>query len=204
MKELIKKIVPVRFADYVHHKKVFVSWLYAGQPVPPPHIVKQHAIRNYFGLYQASIFIETGTYMGAMVEAQKRRFKRVISIELAAGLYEKAKNRFQQDQHVEIIQGDSAKVLPQIMKEIKEPAICWLDGHYSGGETAQGATKCPVLAEVTAILSANVAHILLIDDARLFDGTGDYPTLEALIAHVKSFDKDYQVTVKDDIIRCVP
>ncbi len=204
MKELIKKLVPVRFADYVHHKKMFMKWERSGQPNPPPHIVKQYVIREYFKLHRCAIFIETGTFMGAMVEAQKRRFKQIISIELAPTLYEKANLRFKEDKHVEIIQGDSAIVLPRLMKAIKEPAICWLDGHYSGGETAQGETKCPVLAEVAAILKADVAHVLLIDDARLFDGTNDYPTLEALKAQVESFDKGYQVTIKDDVIRCVP
>ena len=44
-------------------------------------------------------------------------------------------------------------------------------------------------------------YILLIDDARFFNGTGDYPTIENLTSYIKGKDNRYNVEVKDDIIR---
>jgi len=37
--------------------------------------------------------VETGTYLGDMIEAQKTRFKKIISIEIEIGLFEKAQKK---------------------------------------------------------------------------------------------------------------
>jgi hypothetical protein len=146
--------------------------------------------------------IETGTYLGDMVEAQKGKFKNIISIELSVSLFEKARNRFRNDKNVQILQGDSGKVLPNILKEISEPVIFWLDGHYSEGITAKGEKECPIFEEIDAIFdSLDLNHVLLIDDARCFDGNGDYPTIDNLVDYVKSKNVKYSVEVKNDIIR---
>jgi hypothetical protein len=90
------------------------------------------------------------------------------------------------------------------MQGINEPAIFWLDGHYSAGITAKGDKECPIFEELNAILNKNeFNHILLIDDARCFIGEGDYPTIEELTNYVKTKDKSYQVVVEHDIIRFV-
>jgi hypothetical protein len=148
--------------------------------------------------------VETGTYRGDMVEAQKTRFKKIISIELGVDLFEKAKERFHHDKNVIIVQGDSGKVLPIILKDINEPALFWLDGHYSGGITAKGDKECPIFEELNAILNTkSFNHILLIDDARCFIGDGDYPTIKKLTEFIRSKNDKYQVEVKHDIIRYV-
>jgi protein-L-isoaspartate O-methyltransferase len=67
--------------------------------------------------------VETGTSMGDMVEAQNKRFRKIITIELSIELFKKAKKRFVNDKNVVIVQGDSGQVLPEVLKEIDEPAI---------------------------------------------------------------------------------
>jgi molybdopterin converting factor small subunit len=147
-------------------------------------------------------YIETGTYLGDTVEALKTKFKKVISIELGMDLYINAKERFLNDKNIEIFQGDSGKVLPQIVLGLKDPAIFWLDGHYSAGITAKGDKICPILEELDAIFdNSKLNHILLIDDARDFVGEGDYPTIERLTDYIKSKNERYKVQVKHDIIR---
>jgi hypothetical protein len=169
-----------------------------------PHSVKQSTIKEYQQKYGYTTLVETGTYKGDMVEAQKTIFDKIISIELGFDLFEKAKERFKYDKNVIIVQGDSGKVLPLILKEINEPVIFWLDGHYSGGITAKGDKKCPILEELDAILNdKRFNHILLIDDARCFIGDGDYPTIKKLTEYIRSKNDQYQVEVKHDIIRCV-
>jgi hypothetical protein len=79
-----------------------------------------------------------------------------------------------------------------------------LDGHYSAGNTALGDRETPVSAEVAAILNHPVkGHVVLIDDARNFDGTHDYPTLTALRDYVHRVLPNADFSVENDIIRIV-
>jgi hypothetical protein len=142
--------------------------------------------------------------MGDMVDAQKTRFKNIISIELGVDLFKNASKRFRNDKNVLIVQGDSGKVLSKILLDINEPAIFWLDGHYSAGVTAKGDKECPIFEELSSIFSSKkFNHILLIDDARCFIGKGDYPTIEKLTEYIRSKNEKYQVEIKHDIIRYV-
>ncbi len=183
---------------------VIREWRKNGCPVPPPDVIKQLAISSYQETYGYNTLIETGTYKGDMVEAQKSKFQKIISIELGVKLFNKAKRRFKGDKNVTIVQGDSGKMLPEVVKDLKEPAIFWLDGHYSDGITAKGDKECPILEELDSIFKAkNLNHIILVDDARLFVGVGDYPTIEELTTRIKTKNPRYEVEVKDDIIRYV-
>ncbi len=204
-KQALKTVLPQRL--YTLIKKQFAGrqlkeWQEKGCPAPPPHIVKQLAIKEYQKKSGYQILIETGTYEGDMIEAQKKTFRKIYSIELATEFFRNAQKRFRQDAHVELLQGDSGKVLPELMKRIEEPVIFWLDGHYSSGETAKGDKECPIFEELDAIfLSKPLRHVMMIDDARCFTGEADYPTLDELKAFVKSKNRNYVVEVKDDIIR---
>lgn len=187
----------------VQAKKQLEQWKQAGAPAPPPHIVKQMTIKDYQRQYGYNILVETGTYLGEMVTAQKQHFKQIISIELGVELFKKAQQKFRNDRHVTILQGDSGKVLPQVVAQLSAPAIFWLDGHYSAGFTAKGEKECPIYEELDAILADNqFKHVLLIDDARCFIGKADYPTVAELKAYILKKDDRYRFEIKDDIIRC--
>jgi hypothetical protein len=138
-----------------------------------------------------------------MIEAQRNNFKKIFSIELQHDLAEKAKERFKDMDHIRILEGDSGKLLRAILFEVKEPAIFWLDAHYSGGLTARGDNECPIFQEIDAIFSTKENHLLLIDDARLFNGKGDYPTINQLTKYIQDKDPRYKVSVDSDIIRYV-
>ncbi len=189
------------FLQKQYQKKQLKDWRKNGCPVLHPKIVKQITVTEYKQKYGYNILVETGTYIGDMVEAQKKRFKQIISIELGFDIFEKAQKRFRNDKNVIIIQGDSGKVLPEILKGINEPAIFWLDGHYSGGETAKGSKACPIYEELKAILNSKINHVILIDDANLFIGKEDWLKIDRLIKYVKSRNEKYQVEIKDNIIR---
>lgn len=208
MKDIIKKIIRPLIPQSVLNglnkqmsDEDIQQWKKNGSPGAAPHIVKQMTIKEYQKNYGLNVLIETGTYLGDMVEAQKATFNKVISIELGVDLWRKAQKRFNSDKNVTIVNGDSGKVLPEVLKSINEPAIFWLDGHYSAGITAKGDKDCPIYEEVDAILATKYNHILLIDDARLFNGGGDYPTNQKLTEYIKSKNPNYNVEIKDDIIR---
>lgn len=208
MKDSIRSLIP----PFLFHtlkvwegNKQLKKWKQQGCPLPPPHIVKQVAIKEYRASFGYTVLVETGTYLGEMVEAQKRRFDRVYSIELSEPLHLRATKRFKRDKHVTIVLGDSGKMLPSILSKLEEPAIFWLDGHYSDGITARGEKDCPIFEELNAIFDGKpLDHVLLIDDARCFVGQGDYPTIEALTEYVLTKRKHYQLEVKNDIIRYTP
>ncbi len=178
------------------------DWIQSGSPVPPPHFIKQEIIQDYAIKFGCEVFVETGTFKGDMVEAQKQLFKRLISIELDTNLYLAAKERFKLDNKIEIVQGDSGKELSTIVSKLQEKALFWLDGHYSGGETALGEKECPIFEEIDAIFDANqeFKHVILIDDARCFVGVGDYPTVEQLSKYVQNKNSKYKVEIIHDII----
>ena len=211
MKEMIKKIfrpfIPQRVLNALKRRRdkiQFYEWNKNGCPVPPPPIVKQMAIAEYKDKYGYDVLVETGTFLGDMVEAQKKRFRKIFSIELGVDLFNKAAKRFRNDRNITIIHGDSGKVLPNILVEIKEPAIFWLDGHYSEGITAKGNKECPIFEELDAIFNSKTFdHILLIDDARCFIGQGDYPAIAQLTEYIQSKNGKYKVEVKHDIIRYI-
>jgi len=94
--------------------------------------------------------------------------------------------------------------MPTVVNQLTTPALFWLDGHYSGGLTAQGDSDTPISAELTAILTSPCkTHVILIDDARCFDGNNGYPYLEDLLKTVRE-KSNYCIEVSTDIIRLTP
>lgn len=177
------------------------EWERRGKPVPPPHIVKQQAIGAFQKKHGCDTLVETGTFLGDMVFAQLPNFKKIYSIELGIGLYKKAVARFKKYPQVTLLQGDSGVVLNDIIKRLTAPAIFWLDGHYSAGITAKGDKESPIFEELKAIFAFEVRHILLIDDARLFNGTGDYPSIKELSDFIVTQRPNATIEVNDDVIR---
>ncbi len=182
-----------------------VKWVNAGKPVPPPHIVKQMALKESLSAYGVRIFVETGTFRGDMVEAMRRHVDQVFSIELSETFAQRAVERFRAVSNVEIILGDSGQELKKLVPRLSGPALFWLDGHYSGGTTAHGAEATPIFAELQHVLTApQRGHVILIDDARCFGADPAYPSLGAISEFVSSLRKDVRMTVKDDLIHIRP
>lgn len=192
---------------YLNNKEAvdqYLEYLSWGTHLPVAHVVKQNNIRKYQEGYQFKVFVETGTFLGDMVEAQKNQFDRVISIELGKELYEKAVLRFQNDPQVTLLQGDSGTLLKDVVSELDEAALFWLDGHYSAGITAKSDKNTPVVEELITIFNSPLAHGILIDDARHFIGKEDYPSIDEIAFLVKEYSPSRKVEVADDIIRIMP
>lgn len=151
---------------------------------------------------RAPTFVETGTYLGETTLAMAAHYGTVHTIELHRELYEKAAARFADHPSIHCHHGDSATVLPRILEQLDGPAVFWLDAHFSGDHTARAkAGDSPIEREVKLILDHDRrAHVILIDDARLFIGRRSYPTMGEL-HHFVTAHSDYRLTVRDDIIR---
>ena len=202
IKSIIKHNVIGEIIEFYRHWKPYFEWLESGKPDPPPNIVKQMTIKEYANKYRLKVFIESGTYLGDMVYAVRGVFEKIYSIELDDNLYESAKAKFLKYSHMSILHGDSAKVMPKILDHIKNPCLFWLDGHYSGGITVKGELDTPISQELKHIFNHPIKdHVILIDDARLFTGENDYPTIQQLRSFVLSQKLDREIEIKDDIIR---
>jgi hypothetical protein len=191
----VKRRMPAELAE----------WERKGRPVPPPHIVKQRTLREYSKRFGLRILVETGTYYGDMVEAMRADFDRIYSIELSKDLYETTKKRFKGANNIELIHGDSGNELKRIVNNINQPALFWLDGHYSAGVTARGTRDTPIYEELRHILnSKDMGLVIIIDDARSFGKDSAYPSIEELSRFIKSKRADVDITVQDDSIRITP
>lgn len=167
---------------------------------------KHKLVLKIAGQYGIKTMVETGTYLGAMVYATKDFFSKIISIELSDELALNAKQKFEKYPSIEILQGDSGKVLPGVVPNLKTPAIFWLDGHFSQGITARGEKDAPVSEELGAIeksIQNGIRHIILLDDARLFIESGyqtGYPRLSEVEAWVNAHLPGYKTKVEEDVI----
>ena len=88
---------------------------------PPPERIKHEVVKTYAKNFLISIFVETGTYEGEMVNAIRKIFETIYSIELDYELYNSAKEKFSKYNQISIIQGDSSKILPLILSKIDQP-----------------------------------------------------------------------------------
>lgn len=181
------------------------TWYLKDAEISTPHLVKQRVVKDYAKKYRIQTFIETGTYLGAMINATKNTFKKIYTIELDKKLYLHTKNKFKKFNHIKIYLGDSTKILPKLLKTIRKPSLFWLDAHYSKGITAKGEKVTPILEELTSILNHKVkSHTILIDDASNFIGRNDYPTLKYLRNFVARKNPNLDFEVEYDIIRIFP
>lgn len=171
------------------------------------HKKKKRILDDYRRKFSLKILIETGTWKGDMIAefADKRNsFKSIYSIELSPYFYNKALKRFSGYANVFLSYGDSAKLLEGILSKIDEPCLFWLDAHYMKGETSKGNLNTPIVEELNSIFSHKIKnHIIIIDDAKYFNGTGDYPDLDWLREYILQACPKASFMVKNGVIRIV-
>jgi hypothetical protein len=193
------------FMDKKRHAREHREWVASGRPVPPPHLAKQDVLRAIAKEFGYRVLVETGTYYGEMIEALRNEFERLYTVELSAYLFNLAARRFRNSTKIHVIQGNSADKLPEILAQIHQPALFWLDGHYSSGITACGHQDTPVLLELQAILSAeDLGHAIVIDDARDFGSDPAYPSFADVQSLILSKWPDREIRISNDSIQITP
>lgn len=159
----------------------------------------------------STVFVESGTYHGDTTRWASEHFEKVYTIEREENLYEQYSSQLEKIKGVSAHLGNSKEVLPMIVSEIhKQKALFWLDGHWSGGETAGEDEECPLLEEL-ACLSNRMEDIILIDDARLFlcapphpHKSAQWPTITDIVNVLSGFGNKMFIQVIEDVIFIIP
>lgn len=185
--------------------------LWQPAPVADPYLpaeARRVILADYGRRYGLTVFVETGTNAGDTPWALMDQFERLYTIEIGRDLFHAARDRFV-GTNVMCLHGDSATVLPAVLREIGEtPALLWLDGHACSSNVAErGKQDSPIIEELEAVFATGVPHVVLVDDARLFKGMShygewDWPEIGdvAMLAR----EHGYRFECADDIIRLEP
>jgi hypothetical protein len=126
-------------------------------------------------------------------------FPRVISIEIDPKHHERAKQLFSQNSKVELLLGNSALLLKDVLQKVETPATFWLDAHES---PLFGGT--PILDELRIIREHPLKnHTILIDDIRIIRHNDSWAktssvTEKKIIEAILAINPDYVISYEDD------
>ena len=182
------------------------KWRMEGLDFPMPPAIKRAVILRHVKDIAATNFVETGTYLGDTPWFLRRHVSQIHSIEVQRTLASIARLRFAKYANIFIHNGDSGFVLAEVCRGLSGNTLFWLDGHYSGGVTGQGAKQCPIWQELEQIFhyiktGAQNAHTrILIDDLRLFGQAADYPNKEELVSYAANAFPACKIAEEMDIL----
>lgn len=173
----------------------------------PPHAWVGQIQRKH----PCAAFVETGTFKGNTTRWASEIFPQVHTIEKFRRNYEEARASLADRENVTCHQGDSAEILPGIVKKYpQDPLFFWLDAHFCGTGSAGESGQCPLLGELDALRN-RPGDVILIDDARLFlsappppNKPEEWPGIREIWEHFRSWPSPRFLQVIDDIIFAVP
>ncbi len=160
--------------------------------------------------FSASIFVETGSYLGDTAKWASEFFPRVVTIEADKNLFDGVKKRFADNSRVETLFGNSEVVLSQLVPTIKDPAIFWLDAHWCGPGTFGDESECPLLTEIEILNKRIESTVILVDDARLFlappprpHKPDQWPSVSQVVEKLNQ-RSDKEIYIWRDVIFAIP
>lgn len=165
-------------------------------------------LRQQFSL---RTFVETGTYQGGTAVWAASCFEQVITIEASETIYQQTSSQYAEIANIKFLFGNSREVLTQIVPTLQQPALFWLDGHWSGGQTYGEKDECPVPDEIKILNTSPSDHFVLIDDARLFTSPpqlphkiDEWPAIDQVIDLINGGPYEKYIVIFEDVIIAVP
>tara|TARA_Y100000590_G_scaffold401769_1_gene486904 strand:+ start:2770 stop:3459 length:690 start_codon:yes stop_codon:yes gene_type:complete len=183
------------------------------------------------------VFVETGTFKGGipqrmLMDGTFDKWDKVYTIELNNEMCKIASKRYslfekgqpfntdtdEKDESFNkrkeffggklvLIQGDSGEKLEEILSEVDEPIVFWLDAHAGSKEGYErGEVDCPLLQELELIKNHKIKnHFIAVDDANMLgqlqvkDGETvcDYTsiTMDKVKEKMSQFEVDYTIDI---------
>ncbi|MBA2347129.1 MAG: hypothetical protein H0V81_02440 [Solirubrobacterales bacterium] len=156
----------------------------AGRVSPASARAKRRHLLSLFQERSHSVLVESGTFLGGTVKFFLPHAERIVTVEIDDQLHRWAAMRFADEPKVEVLHGDALTHIPRAVATAESAPLIWLDGHYSGHGTGQGAElePAPSLLGLIAEVGPPAGTTLLVDDVRLFGAHRDFPTLHMLLS----------------------
>lgn len=154
--------------------------------------------------YRLNTFVETGTHIGRTSSWAAEIFEEVYTIESDYQIYIKSVSILMNFPNVRVFHGFSQNLLPCILGMFTGRALIWLDAHWSKdlGYPKFSEVMCPVLKEIETIATFNEAHVIMIDDVRLFGKTDGFPKLSEVTKTLSATDRN--IRIEKDVIIAIP
>jgi len=130
---------------------------------------------RYLDQYVTDTLVETGSGKGRSIAfALACGFKEIYSVEISERLYKFCSVKFSRNENVHLSLGESVSWLQSIVKKLTGKTTFLLDAHILDFAEKHAEIVCPILQELEIVLEngkqLGVRHIILIDDAVLFNG----------------------------------
>ena len=108
-------------------------------------------------------FVETGTHLGGSVDvALELGFDKIFSCEIMTDRYNHCMNKYENNDNVYLWNGTSLDCFPDIVKQLDQKSLFWLDAHGEGGGV-------PTFEELDIIATSPIKnHSILIDDVPVY------------------------------------
>lgn len=140
----------------------------AAQPVKA--LVHQHH-------HELNVAVESGTFKGAATRILSSIFRTVHTVELSEKLYKENRSWVKDFPNVYAIWGDSAEVIPELAASINQPALWFLDAHWTPFyPDASREQPFPLWAELEALSKREFADLILVDDVHAMGRSGWGPS----------------------------
>ena len=119
------------------------------------------------------VFIETGTLTGDGVKkALDAGFEHIYSVELDKNRYNETLLKFEDEDNMNLILGNSEEVFPKIMDQINERCTIYLDAHYCGDEGEMADKWSPIRQELNYLKTHPIKnHTIILGDWACHDNT---------------------------------
>lgn len=142
--------------------------------------------------YKKDIFVETGSFHGGGIhKAMALSIPEIYSIDSYEFYYNSCMEVYGESKPVHLYLGNSGKILYNIIKDINQEILFWLDAHSE--------TDTPILDELDQISRHSIkTHTIMIDDYRLF-GTDFKVRPIDLVEKIYSINKDYNIIFENSL-----
>lgn len=150
-----------------------------------------------FERFPNNYFVETGTYLGQGIGfALRAGFPVIHSVEIDHNFAMQARAVFARYPNVHIWEGDSGKMLWDVIKGIEAPITFWLDGHNGFPDPKSAQKNTPLMEELEQIKWHPVkTHTIIIDDMHCC-GTllFDFLTRDDIVRKIMEINSAYEIT----------
>ena len=168
--------------------------------------IETNKLLNFAEFVSHRTYIETGScHGGSIIRAQNAGFTLIKSVEVFEDFYIKCTELFKNDPEVFLYLGESREELPNMLDDIFEPAVFFLDAHPAGpntgghddlmekGDKSEFHQDFILTEELKIILNNNPNHIIIIDDQN-----GENPDNEAYRKMILEANPNYRFYFYDE------